>query len=129
MTTDDVRLHNSLTFHHPTTHDTPEAALAAALPLWLIVNVHDSREEIAAAILVALPPGWCGHDPIMLEQREVAESEIARLRAALKTSAEFGHYFALGVPSTTPQHLPGPFDLCRAGPCAEARAALAPSEP
>ena len=49
----------------------------------------------------------------------------ARLAWALQRSAEFGHYFALGVPAATPQHLPGPFNLCQAEPCAAARAVLA----
>ena len=53
----------------------------------------------------------------------------ARLAWALQRSAEFGHYFALGVPAATPQHLPGPFNLCQAEPCAAARAVLAASEP
>ena len=53
---------------------------------------HGSRDDLAAAILAALPEGWCGHEPdiyngrytetIMVTARDVANNrEIARLRA------------------------------------------------
>lgn len=130
------------TFHRwaPTTRTptTPEVALATALHERVCLRIPDyDHHEIgrrtylcdAAAILAALDDwtlvtvGWRDGMVTLANQYE---AEIARLRVALENSAEFGHYFALGVPSTTPQHLPGPFDLCQAGTCKEARAALAP---
>jgi hypothetical protein len=79
-----------------TTHDTPEAALTAALRKALPTTFvwYDFH---AAAILAALPPGWCGHDDnsdsVMFRSgwehgyaaaEKDAEAEIARLRAALE---------------------------------------------
>jgi hypothetical protein len=77
-----------------TTHDAPEAVIAAALQYvcakngWRILGRPDdpvlhSYEEFAAAVLAALPPGWCGHETIMggLEVRyRVKEATIGRLR-------------------------------------------------
>ena len=77
-----------------TTHDTPEAVIAAALQYvcakngWRILGRPDdpvlhSYEEFAAAILAALPPGSCGHDALMegLEVRYRAkEATNERLR-------------------------------------------------
>ena len=76
-----------------TTHDTPEAVMGATLLYvcaknrWTIVGEPGgplrSYEEFAAALLAALPPGWCGHTAIMegLEARYRAkEATNERLR-------------------------------------------------
>jgi hypothetical protein len=51
-----------------TTHDTPEAALEAAIHAShfggrrLSMTDAEADRWLAAAILAALPPGWCGHE-------------------------------------------------------------------
>ena len=65
----------------PPTHDTPEAALAAALEEAMTDHWDGSNKEIATAILAALPPGWCGHEDTATFTHWVElEAEIARLR-------------------------------------------------
>ena len=92
-----------------TTHDTPEAALAAALSdaddEWLATPIRDDDEHwtlfCARHILAALPPGWCGHDgPLGPYYRR----EIARLRAAIQAvldDAESQHPGGWGPDVTT----------------------------
>lgn len=76
-------------------HTTPEAELAAAL-----FDADTERllelgqyQEAAAAILAAMPPGWCGHDAAAIrllmdsetrDRTALLDAEIARLRAALE---------------------------------------------
>ena len=100
---------------HRTTRDTTEAALAAALARTIVghpVGKHEAPQQYdscsgddcrmpdcyAAAILAALPSGWCGHDDGLLsdlvEERDgeraradLAEAEIARLTEAVEFAA------------------------------------------
>jgi hypothetical protein len=73
--------------------DPRTAALAVAIPDALrAVNIPDDKrdgygmvaEVMAAAILSALPPDWCGHDDLAVHERDLAQIErdeaIARLR-------------------------------------------------
>ena len=77
------------------THDTPEAALAAALavefgkagffrPGAAMEFLTEQARMMLHDALAALPPGWCGH----LSRFEDMTLEIARLRAALKAGVE-----------------------------------------
>jgi hypothetical protein len=65
------------------------AALAEALVEIDVKSIDDwwtwEPTKLAAAILAALPPDWCGHKTaVMLEQEaEAHEATIARLRTAL----------------------------------------------
>jgi len=95
-----------------TTRDTPEAALEAALrKLGSLDPDDDARHDFgdfpgplqrvsehAAAILAALPPGWCEHDPDEYDRMtrvadglghrvEDLEAENARLTEALRQIA------------------------------------------
>ncbi len=81
-----------------TTRDTPEAALAAAIEDHFATGRHGwSYESCATAVVMSLPPGWCGHDPDEYDRMtrvadglghrvEDLEAEIARLRADLEAA-------------------------------------------
>ena len=76
---------------HPSTHDTPEAALAAARwpdGAFVITPVQAKR------ILAAMPPGWCGH-----------EAEIADAQRWRDAEAE-GHIVTFSASGYGLQHPP-----------------------
>jgi hypothetical protein len=145
MTDIDLEYTPILTLISRPTRDTPEAALAAAIEDHFATGRHGwSYESCATAVVMSLPPGWCGHPDEyeeatamamnfgegVAEGRKEAEAEIARLRAALAEIVAMERYV------TSPTRLDLMVTLGRALDVAkgalgllEPLAALAPSEP
>ena len=76
-----------------TTRGTPEAALAAALGLYVrLPAMFDGYIDLAAAILAALPLGWAlvREDTATFTHWVELEAEIERLRAALAEDESMG---------------------------------------
>ena len=88
------------------TPTTPEAALAAALrfnadpPYLYVASDTEGKFDYpawAAAILAALPPGWCGHDTMLTQQeaedmgRHAAQQALAAERARIAAAVRGMH--------------------------------------
>ena len=89
-----------------TTSDTPEAALVAMTAALESVDVRSGYRlssmtppmgptTLAAAVLAALPPGWCGHDTMLTQQeaedmgRHAAQQAVAAERARIVRETEW----------------------------------------
>ena len=66
--------------------DTPAAALAGAIVRTGYETNATGAQDLAAAILAALPPGWCGHDARdhWYEEYVTIATEIARLKRSIR---------------------------------------------